>query len=74
MFVVNAIQSKIKTNEKEEKPIVKYGLFDSIYAVFMMGIFQGVNIDIKFISNIVVFTVLLVYALVIGNLYIGRKK
>lgn len=65
LFIVNLIQTKI------EKGLGAYGLFDSIYAVFMMSIFQGVNINIKFISNVVIFTVILIYALVIGNLYAG---
>lgn len=66
LFVVNFIQSKIEIG------LGTYGLFDSIYAVFMMSIFQGVNINIKFISNVTIFTVILVYALVIGNLYAGK--
>lgn len=66
LFVVNLTQNQI------EKGIGIYGLFDSVYAVFMMSIFQGVNINIKFISNIAIFTVILVYALVIGNLYAGK--
>lgn len=66
LFIVNFSQTKI------EKGIGAHSLFDSVYAVFMMSIFQGVNINIKFISNIAIFTVILVYALIIGNLYAGE--
>ncbi|KAJ6635959.1 Glutamate receptor, partial [Pseudolycoriella hygida] len=66
LFIVNVTQTKIDTNLSST-----YGLFDSIYAVFMMSIFQGVSINIHFMSNIVIFTVILIYALVIGNLYAG---
>ncbi|KAG4071256.1 hypothetical protein HA402_003960 [Bradysia odoriphaga] len=65
LFIINSTQNQI------EKGTGIYGLFDSVYAVFMMSIFQGVNINIKFISNIAIFTVILIYALVIGNLYVG---
>lgn len=69
LFIVNVTQTKLNNDNQEAH--ATNSLFDSIYAVFMMSIFQGVNIDIKFLSNIVIFTVLLVFALVIGNLYAG---
>ncbi|XP_037040297.1 uncharacterized protein LOC119077222 [Bradysia coprophila] len=65
LFIINSTQNRI------EEGTGIYGLFDSVYAVFMMSIFQGVNINIKFISNIAIFTAILIYALVIGNLYVG---
>lgn len=68
LFVVNLVQLQMKTEKK-----LDYGLFDSIYAVFMLSIFQGVNININFQTNIVLFTVLLMYALIIGNLYAGKS-
>lgn len=72
LFIVNIIQTKL--NKEKQDAQATYGLFDSIYTVFSMSIFQGVNIDIKFLSNIAIFTVLLVFALVIGNLYAGKEQ
>ncbi|XP_063707554.1 uncharacterized protein LOC134836266 [Culicoides brevitarsis] len=66
LFIVNLAQLRMKDDK-----VLDYGLFESIYAVFMMSIFQGVNINIKFLSNIVLFTILLMFALIIGNLYAG---
>lgn len=70
LFIVNTLQ--LRMNNHHQDGYTGYGLFESIYAVFMMSIFQGVNINIKFLSNIVLFTILLMYALIIGNLYAGK--
>lgn len=71
LFIVNISQTKINTSGHADGHIT-YGLFDSIYAVFKISIFQGVNINIYFFSNITIFTAILMYALVIGNLYSGK--
>lgn len=70
LFLANQTQRRI--NPREESHI-DYGFGDSIFAVFSMAIFQGVDISIKYMSNIVYFTILLIFALIIGNLYAGKK-
>lgn len=71
LFIVNVTLAKLDWITKDEG-CTTYGLFDSIFAVFMMSIFQGVDINIKYFSNITIFTILLIFALVIGNLYCGK--
>lgn len=71
LFLVNVIQTRIKKNEAGH---VTFGIFDSIFVVFKMSIFQGVSIDINFLSNITIFTAILTFALVIGNLYCGESN
>lgn len=68
LFVINATQNKINVRENQQAT----GLFHSIYVVFMMSIYQNVIIRIKFFSGAVIFTVILLYSLVIGNLYLGK--
>lgn len=75
LFIVNSRLATItiKTdamNREEER--TRYGLFDAIFAVFMMSLFQGVDINIKYLSNVTIFGVILIFALVIGNLYCGK--
>lgn len=69
LFIVNVSQSRIDNRVAGH---VAFGLFDSIYAVFTMSIFQSVKIDINFLSNIIIFTAILIFALIIGNLYSGE--
>lgn len=71
LFLVNVSQTNIKTKNRETGHEA-FGLFDSIYAVFKMSLFQGVNININFLSNITIFSAILIFALVIGNLYCGE--
>lgn len=67
LFIVNVSQGRINGY------MCSCEFFDSIYKVFQMSIFQGVsNIKITFLSNIVVFTTILIYAFIIGNLYSGK--
>lgn len=47
--------------EDEEHITQTHGLFDSIFAVFMMSIFQGVHININYYSNISIFAVILIF-------------
>lgn len=69
LFIVNASQKRINNYVAGH---VAFGLSDSIYTVFKMSLFQGVKININFLSNITIFTAILTFALVIGNLYCGE--
>lgn len=70
LFIVNVSQSKM--NVGRNGLVCSYGLFDSIYAVFKMSTFQSIKINITFFSNFAIFAAILIYALVIGNLYSGK--
>lgn len=69
LFLVNVCQTQM--NKKREAGDVAMGLFDSIYTVFKMSLFQGVPVSINFLSTIAIIVPLLTFALVIGNLYCG---
>lgn len=49
-------------------------LFDSFYVVFKMSVFQSVRINVSFLSNVAIFTAILTFALIIGNLYCGETS
>lgn len=70
LFVVNVSQRRIMNRATGG---AASELFDSIYAVFKMSVFQGVTIDIRFMSNVTIFTAILTFALIIGNLYCGES-
>ncbi len=69
LFLINVGQTKLNNSPAGH---VEFGFFDSIFEIFKMSIFQGATIDIKFLSNITYFTAMLIFALVIGNLYCGE--
>lgn len=47
-------------------------LFESFYDVFKMTVFQSVEINVSFLSNVTIFATILTFALIIGNLYCGK--
>lgn len=67
LFVISFVQSKINAEQK-----TTYGLWDKIFTVFSISIFQGVAINIRYVSNVAIFVAVLLFALVIGNLYCGK--
>lgn len=71
LFIVNVSLTRIENRVAGHGHGV-YGLFDSIYAVFKISLFQGARININFLSNVAIFTVILTFALIIGNLYCGE--
>lgn len=72
MFIISLMQMKMTATNMNETGRRTLGLFDSIFAVFSMSIFQGVDINIQYVSNVTIFTAILLFALVIGNLYCGK--
>lgn len=68
LFLVNVTQNRMNALRKYEMR----GLFDSICDVFMLSIFQAIVIRTRLFSDTVVYTVILFYALVIGNLYLSK--
>ncbi len=69
LFSVNVILKRINNDVVGHEAL---GLSDSIYTVFKVSLFQGVRIDINYLSNIAIFTSILTFALIIGNLYCGE--
>lgn len=69
LFFVNVCQTIINDDVSGYKA---FGLFDSIYAVFKMCLFQCITININFLSNVTIFTTILGSAFIIGHLYTGE--
>lgn len=75
LYITGFIQTKMNmkrdgtTTYSERRT---YGPFETIFTVFSISIFQGVNINIHYVSNVAIFMAILLFALVIGNLYCGK--
>lgn len=71
LFIVNDSHSRMGIQNRASRHPA-FGLFDSIFTVLKMSLFQCVRMNIRFLSNIAIFTAILTFALVIGNLYCGK--
>lgn len=71
LFFVNVCQTRMNVDQHGDR-YLSYSFFDSIYAVYKMSVFQVVKINIQFLSNITIFTAMVIYSMVIGHLYIGK--
>lgn len=75
LFIVSFIQLKINWDLDGTRTYSEqraYGLFDTIFTIFSISIFQGVDINTRYVSNVAIFMAILLFALVIGNLYCGK--
>lgn len=72
LFILNVSHTRINV-DRHGHVSSSLELFDSIYMVLKMSTFQAVKLNVYFLSNITIFTVMLTYALVIGNLYSSKS-
>lgn len=74
LFIINVVKKIInkKLGTVEQLGHKTYGFFDSIFAVFMISMFHSVEINTHYFSNVTIFMAIIIYALVIGNLYCGK--
>lgn len=69
LFLVNAMLTRIDNGADGQNAL---GLFDAMYTVFKISLFQYVSINTKFLSNIAVFAAIFAFGINIGYLYCGE--